>query len=41
VIEGLVAIRKEEHKTYVDVKTKQIESFREVKMAQMDRKNRS
>ena len=32
-IVDLVAVRKEELKTYVDVKTKQIESYREVKTA--------
>ncbi|KAF7092636.1 hypothetical protein CFC21_095097 [Triticum aestivum] len=36
-IEDLVAVRKEELKTYVDVKTKQIESYTEVKMAQMEK----
>ncbi|KAF7105870.1 LOW QUALITY PROTEIN: hypothetical protein CFC21_106643 [Triticum aestivum] len=38
-IEDLVAVRKEELKTYVDVKTKQIESYRDVKMALMEKKN--
>ncbi|KAE8798177.1 hypothetical protein D1007_26654 [Hordeum vulgare] len=38
-IEDLVAVRKQELKTYVDVKTKQIESYREVKMAQMEQKD--
>ena len=37
-IEDLVAVRKEELKTCVDVKTKQIESYREVKKAQMEKK---
>ena len=37
-IEDLVAVRKEELKTYVDVKTKQIESYRDVKMALMEKK---
>ncbi|KAE8781638.1 hypothetical protein D1007_45163 [Hordeum vulgare] len=38
-IEALVAVRKEELKTYVDVKTKQVESYREVKMTQMEQKD--
>ncbi|VAH85822.1 unnamed protein product [Triticum turgidum subsp. durum] len=38
-IEDLVAVRKEELKTYVDVKTKQIESYREMKMVQMEKKD--
>ncbi|KAM3230751.1 hypothetical protein ACQJBY_061125 [Aegilops geniculata] len=38
-IEDLVAVRKEELKTYVDVKTKQIESYRDVKMALMEKKD--
>ena len=37
-IEDLVAVRKEELKTYVDVKTKQIESYRDVKMALMEKR---
>jgi hypothetical protein len=37
VLENLVSVREEELKTYKEMKTKQIDSYKDIKMAQMER----